>query len=180
MKQIPKFEVPTGEISSVSLSSYRLTEKIIWKIEFVTVTALQVLLIVLVAFATLVLYSLLVDGLRTQAAQIGSVSILLTVMQRAFAGVLIVVLALELLETLTTFFTEHHVRLEVILVVAIIAVGRHLIQLDFGHTPGTVLLGLSAVITSLSFGYFLVKRAQLLSTTQNPLESSPEDGSQER
>jgi uncharacterized membrane protein (DUF373 family) len=82
-------------------------------------------------------------------------------MQQSFAGVLIVVLGLELLETLKTYFAEHHVRLEVILVVAIIAVGRHVIQIDFEHTPGTVLLGLSSVILALTVGYFLIKRTQV-------------------
>jgi uncharacterized membrane protein (DUF373 family) len=79
-------------------------------------------------------------------------------MQRSLAGVLVVVLALELLETLKTYFVDHHIRVEVILVVAIIAVGRHVIQIDFEHTPGIVLLGLSSVILALTSGYFLVRK----------------------
>jgi uncharacterized membrane protein (DUF373 family) len=48
----------------------------------------------------------------------------------------------------------------VILVVAIIAVGRQVILLDFEHASGTVLLGLSGVILALTLGYFLIKKAQ--------------------
>jgi uncharacterized membrane protein (DUF373 family) len=136
-------------------------DQIISRIEVAVVTAMQVLVIVLVAVATFILYLLLVRNLLPQVARIESAAGLLPAMQQSFAGVLTVVLGLELLETLKTYFTEHHVRLEVILVVAIIAVARHLIQLDFEHTPGTVLLGLSAVILALSLGYFLIKKTHV-------------------
>jgi uncharacterized membrane protein (DUF373 family) len=135
-------------------------DKIISRIEVTAVTAMQVLIIVIVTAATFVLYLLLVRNLIPQLARIESAAGLLPAMQQSFAGVLIVVLGLELLETLKAFSVEHHVRLEVILVVAIIAVARHVIQVDFEHTPGTVLLGLSAVILALTFGYFLIKKTR--------------------
>jgi cytochrome c biogenesis protein CcdA len=56
------------------------------------------------------------DGLRTQARQIGNVADLLSMVQRAIAGVLIVVLGLVVLETLKAYFHDRHVRVEVILV----------------------------------------------------------------
>jgi uncharacterized membrane protein (DUF373 family) len=139
-----------------------LKDRIISKLEITAVTAMQMLVIVMVVVATLVLYVLLVKNLFTQVARIESVAGLLPTMQQSFAGVLTVVLGLELLETLRAYFTEHHIRLEVILVVAIIAVGRHVIQVDLEHTPGTVLLGLSAVILALTLGYFLIKKTQVL------------------
>jgi uncharacterized membrane protein (DUF373 family) len=144
-------------------------DQIFSRIEVAVVTAMQVLVIVLVAVATFILYLLLVRNLLPQVARIESAAGLLPAMQQSFAGVLTVVLGLELLETLKTYFTAHHVRLEVILVVAIIAVARHLIQVDFEHTPGTVLLGLSAVILALSLGYFLIKKTHLTVTdVENP------------
>ncbi len=84
---------------------------------------------------------------------------LLFVVPRSISGVLTVVLGLEVLETLKAYFRDHHVRLEVILVVAIIAAGRHLVQVDFEHASAPGLLGLSAVILTLTLGYFLVKQA---------------------
>jgi uncharacterized membrane protein (DUF373 family) len=134
-------------------------EDIIGKVEHATVAVLQVLVILSVVVATLVLFVLFFNGLRTQLTQVDAIGALIPMMQKSFAGILIVVLGLELLETLKTYFTEHRIRLEVILVVAIIAVSRHLIQVDFEHTSASVLLGLSAVIVSLTLGYFLVKKA---------------------
>ena len=138
-----------------------LKDRILSKLETGVVAAMQVLMMVVVLVATFLLYLLLLKNLFSQVARIESVDGLLPTLQQSFAGVLTVVLGLELLETLNTYFTEHHVRLEVILVVAIIAVGRHVIQIDFEHTPGTVLLGISGVILALTLGYFLIKKAQV-------------------
>jgi uncharacterized membrane protein (DUF373 family) len=66
-------------------------------------------------------------------------------------------LGLELLETLKTYFQDYHIRTEVILVVAIIAVGRHIIQTDFEHTSGSVLVGMAALIVALAVSYYLVR-----------------------
>jgi uncharacterized membrane protein (DUF373 family) len=149
-------------------------EKIIPKIEFAVIIALQVLAIVLVVVATINLFVLLGGNLIAEVSQVASVETLLPAMQRAFAGILIVVLGLELLETLKTYFIEHHVRLEVILIVAIIAVGRHVIQIDFEHSSGPVLMGLSAVILSLTFGYFLVRKAQFFAISSRTQDASNE------
>jgi uncharacterized membrane protein (DUF373 family) len=78
--------------------------------------------------------------------------------------VLTVILGLELLETLKIYSQEHQVRLEVILVVAITAIARHLLQIDFEHTAGTVLLGIAAVIVALTSGYFFIRKTHPIST----------------
>jgi uncharacterized membrane protein (DUF373 family) len=137
-----------------------LKDKAVTIVALVAVNALQLLMLALISVATVVLYVLFIKNLLAEAESTQSIDELLPAMQRSFAGVLTVVLGLELLETLRTYFVEHHVRLEVILVVAIIAVGRHVIQMDFGHTSGTTLLGLSALVAALTLGYFSLKRIQ--------------------
>jgi uncharacterized membrane protein (DUF373 family) len=149
-----------------------LKDRILSKLEGVVVTAVQVLMMVMVLVATFVLYVLLAKNLLTQVGRIESVAGLLPTMQQSFAGVLSVVLGLELFETLKTYFTEHHLRLEVILVVAIIAVGRQVIQVDFEHTTGAVLFGLSTVMLALTLGYFLVKKAQVAVPPREPATRS--------
>jgi uncharacterized membrane protein (DUF373 family) len=136
-----------------------LTDRITHGVELIAIAAMQVLLIFAVVTATIVLFVLFARNLIADASKIESVGDLLPTMQQSFAGILIVVLGLELLETLKTYFTEHHVRVEVILVVAIIAVGRHVIQVDFEHTPAMVDLGLASLIVALVVGYFLVRKA---------------------
>jgi uncharacterized membrane protein (DUF373 family) len=135
------------------------TERLLQRFELVIVRALQLLLVILIVIATITLYALFFQGIRSNIGEIGSTEELHAVLQRGFGGILIVLLGLELLETLKTYFSEHHIRVEVIIVVAMIAVGRHIIQLDFEHAPASLLLGLSALILVMATGYFLVRRS---------------------
>jgi uncharacterized membrane protein (DUF373 family) len=140
------------------MSALSRFNKFMLTVELTTVIALQVLTIVMIITATVMLFVLAFRSVE-HVANIGSVDDLLTLVQRSIAGILVVVLGLEILETLKAYFRDHYVRLEVILVVAIIAVGRHLVQVDFEHVAPLVLFGLSGVIVSLTVGYFLVKKA---------------------
>jgi uncharacterized membrane protein (DUF373 family) len=151
-----------------------LDRTLISKVEMITVAALKLLLIALVAIATITVWILFVYGARTHFSRIDSLETLQPIMQRAFAGVLTVVLGLELLETLRAYFHDHHVKLEVILIVAIIAVGRHVIQVDFEHTTGSTLLGLAGVILALTLGYFLVSRARKTEPRQKQTDPLPQ------
>ena len=90
---------------------------------------------------------------------ISSIPMLTEAVQRGFAGVLLIVLGLELLETLRMYFAHHRVRLEIILVVAIIAVARHVINLDFHDLSGAEIAGVGALILALTGGYYLVKKS---------------------
>lgn len=165
----------TGRMDNAAAG--HIKQKVIHHIERVTVAALQVLTVVLVVAATIALYQLMWKYLATYGMRMDSVEDLLPVMQRSFAGILVVVIGLELLETLQAYFTEHHVRIEVILVVAIIAVGRHVIQVDFEHTPGTVLLGLAALLLALIGGYVLVRRSVSRIPPPSSAAPSAHDGS---
>jgi uncharacterized membrane protein (DUF373 family) len=121
--------------------------------------AAQVLLALVIAAALAQLWYLFVIAIRDNVGDITTVPMLTVAVQRAFGGVLLVVLGLELLETLRVYFIHHRVRLEVILVVAIIAMGRHIINLDFEHVDGATLAGIAALVAALGAGYYLVRRA---------------------
>jgi uncharacterized membrane protein (DUF373 family) len=140
------------------MSASSRLNKVILMFELGTVVALQLLTIVMIVVATAVLFVLAFRALGA-VGNIGTVANLLFVVQRSIAGILIVVLGLEILETLKAYFRDHYVRLEVIIVVAIISVSRHLVQADFEHASPASLLGLAAVIVALTVGYFLIKKA---------------------
>jgi uncharacterized membrane protein (DUF373 family) len=137
-------------------------QQVVRVFESFIVTALQVLLILTVTIATVILFALFVSGLRTQVTRIDSLGNLMPVIYKAFSGVLIILLGLELMETLASYFIEYHVKVEVILVVAMIAAGRDIIEIDFAHTPALQLLGYGGLILSLAVGYFVVKKAHAL------------------
>jgi uncharacterized membrane protein (DUF373 family) len=128
------------------------------RFESIVIIALKLLLMIVIAIAVLELFRLLYASGQL-FREVRSVPELEAAVQRGFAGVLMVVLGLELLETLRIFFTEHRVKLELILIVAIIAVGRHIILLDFQQAGGMLLVGVAALMLALTSGYYLVQRS---------------------
>ena len=132
-------------------------EKLVHGFEAFTVGAAGLLLMLAVAVATALSYSLFVSGIQTNLGSINSVAEMQSAVQRVFAGVLLLLLGLELLETLKTYFSDYHVRTEVILIVAMIAVGRHIVQIDFEHMAPAALAGVGVLILSLSISYVLVR-----------------------
>jgi uncharacterized membrane protein (DUF373 family) len=121
--------------------------------------AAQILLMLVILAAVWQLWYLFATAIREHLQDLSSIPLLTAAVQRGFGGVLLVVLGLELLETLRVYYTEHRVRLEIILVVATIAVSRHVINLDFDQIHGAELAGIAGLILALTGGYYVVKRA---------------------
>ena len=132
--------------------------RVIERFEALVITLLQLLLVLAVSVGTLQLFILFIRHLPSRWEGISNTEDLHTAMQGAFGGVLVVVLGLELIETLKVYFREHQVRVEVIMIVGLIAVGRHIIQVDYDHVETGQLLGLGGLLVSLALGYFLVGR----------------------
>jgi uncharacterized membrane protein (DUF373 family) len=139
------------------------------RFERIVVTILQWLLMLVIVIALIELGAVILRVIATALAgdasslllRMDSIAELQHSVQRTFAGVLLIILGLELLDTLKVYFTEHRLRLEVILIVAIIAVGRHIIQLDLERLEATVLSGIGVLVLALTAGYFLIKRASM-------------------
>ncbi len=121
--------------------------------------ALLLLLGMLVAIATIGLYVIFFRRVGLVFAQIETAVELQEVLKRGFGGILMVLLGLELIETVKSFSTHHRIRLEVVFIVAMIAVGRHIILIDYEAASGTYLLGLGGLALSLGVGYWLVAKA---------------------
>jgi uncharacterized membrane protein (DUF373 family) len=119
--------------------------------------AAQVLLMAVILMMVIQLWVMFSSGIVQRVSNIDSVPELMKSVQTAFSGVLLVILGLELMETLRVYFKSHRVRLETILAVAIIAIGRHVINVDVEHMAGTSLIGVAAVVLALTCGYFLVR-----------------------
>jgi uncharacterized membrane protein (DUF373 family) len=134
-----------------------LPSKITHRFEQCVLVAAQILLMAVILAMVIQLWIIFSSGIVERVRNIDSVSELMKSVQTAFSGVLLVILGLELMETLRVYFKSHRVRLETILAVAIIAVGRHVINLDVEHMPGTSLIGAAAVVLALTGGYFLVR-----------------------
>ncbi|MCC5843793.1 MAG: phosphate-starvation-inducible PsiE family protein [Verrucomicrobia bacterium] len=74
---------------------------------------------------------------------------------------MMVLIALELLETIKNYLTENAIHVEVVLLVAMIAVARKVIILDMKELQPLTLFGIAALILSLAGSYWLLKKTEV-------------------
>jgi len=80
-------------------------------------------------------------------------------MLEVFGFFLMVLIGLELLESIKAYLEEDRVHAEVVFLVAIVAMSRKVIIVDYKDISPEMLYGFAAVIIALASGYFLVRRA---------------------
>jgi uncharacterized membrane protein (DUF373 family) len=127
---------------------------VIKKFEQIIVTALIVMMGFTILLATIELAWLIIKDMITPPVILLEINELLDI----FGLFLLVLLGIELVSTLKTYLTENEIHVEVVFAVALIAIGRKVIILDVKEISSLSLLGIAAIIISLSVGYILVKR----------------------
>ncbi len=86
-------------------------------------------------------------------------------MMEVFGFILMVVIGLELLETIKAYLDKRVIHVEVVLLVAVVAVARKIIIMDYKEITPQMILAVAALVISLCVGFFAVRRA---------LDSAPE------
>ena len=76
-----------------------------------------------------------------------------------FSLFLVLLIGLELLETVKAYLRDDILHVEFIILVAIIAIARKVIVWDFQKYSTTELLGLAGMIIALGITYFLIKQS---------------------
>jgi len=74
---------------------------------------------------------------------------------------LLVLIGVELLDTIKAYFRENTIHVEIVILLAIIAVARKVILLDPGtmsaYEFGFEMIGIGVIVLGLSAGYYLIK-----------------------
>lgn len=91
-----------------------------------------------------------------------------------FGLFLLVLIGLELLETIKHYYVDGRIELKVIFAVALTALGRKIIILEPEKTGSSTLIGLGVIIIALVLGYFVVS-----TRVQKYLESRTKSESRE-
>ncbi len=78
-----------------------------------------------------------------------------------FGVILMVLIGIELLDTIKVYLKESLVHVEVIMLVAIIALARKIVVLKVDQLDGEELIGIGILIIALSIAYYLIKKAGL-------------------
>lgn len=123
-------------------------------IEQVIVIALIIMMVIVLFLTTLDLGWLLIQEIITSPILLLDVEELLDI----FGFFLLVLIGVELLETIKAYFDAHVVHVEIVLEVAMIAIARKVITLEVKELPGLTLIGISAIILALAVAFFFVKR----------------------
>lgn len=133
------------------------------KFEKIIIIALVVMMSLVVLFTTIELGMVLVKDLITPpTSQLTTNEVL-----DLFGLFLLVLIGIELLHTLKTYALEHAIHAEVVLTVALIAIGRKVIILDIKEVSGFTLIGIGFIIIALCVGYYYFKKGLLMHSSDN-------------
>jgi uncharacterized membrane protein (DUF373 family) len=78
-----------------------------------------------------------------------------------FGFFMMILIGIELIYSIKTYLKNQKVQVEIVLVVAIIAIARKIIILDSKNMDGLTLLGLGGLVIALAAGYFLIRTVDL-------------------
>lgn len=123
------------------------------------ISTLIMMMIIVVTFSTFRLGWKLVEELIKPPFLMLNIDQLFVV----FGFFLMILIGLELLESIKTYLTEDQIHVEVIFTIALIAVARKVITLDITKLDDLTLIGIAAITVALSIGYFLIKKAHQIS-----------------
>ena len=76
-----------------------------------------------------------------------------------FGVFLLVLIGIELLDTIKVYLKSNVVHVEVVVLVAIIAVARKVVVLKVEELSGEAIIGIALLITALAGAYYLIKKA---------------------
>ena len=129
------------------------------KIEKCIYAALMVMLVVVLITAMADLAMLLFSALVT----ISPILMESTEMINILGAFLLVLIGVELLDTIKAYFHENTIHVEIVILLAVIAVARKVILMDpsnmNGFEYGFEMMSIGIIIVGLGAGYYLIKKA---------------------
>ena len=130
-------------------------ENFLKKFERYIILGLLGLMVVVVFLGTLELVVVLVKEVLKPPKFLLNIEEMLSV----FGFFLMILIGLELIETMKVYLSEETIHVEIIFSVAIIAITRKVIILDVKTLAPLTLIGVAAIILALAFGYYALKKA---------------------
>jgi len=130
--------------------------KYLEKVERLVVSSLLVMMVSVVFLSTVELGWIIIKDIITPPVFLLEVNELLDI----FGMFLLVLIGVELLETVKMYLSEKTVHVEVVFTVAMIAIARRVIILDVKELSSLTLIGIGAIVLALSTGYYLLKRGR--------------------
>lgn len=124
--------------------------------EKAVVLSLIAMMALIILLSTVELAWIIVKDIITPPYVLPGITELLDV----FGFFLLILIGIELLETIRAYLAEHVIHVEIVLEVALIAVARKVIILDVKEYPSLTILAIGALILALAVAFFLERRAR--------------------
>ena len=125
------------------------------KLEKVLIHALMVMMALVLLLATVELGWIIVTDIFSPPIFLLEIEELLDIL----GLFMLVIIGIELLETIMkTYLKQNANRVEVVFLVAMIAIARKVIILDVKDVSGVTLVGIGAIVITLSAGYYLIRK----------------------
>jgi len=128
---------------------------IVEKFEKILYGTLIILLMVVLAFAVAELAWTMVTSLTNPPPGLSENYELVNLL----GAFLLVLIGVELLDTMMEYFREKAIHVEIVVLLAIIAIARKVILLDPATTTGIEMIGIGVVIIGLAGAYYLIRKA---------------------
>jgi uncharacterized membrane protein (DUF373 family) len=126
---------------------------IIEKFERIIYAGLMIMLMIVLVAAMGELAWLLVTSLTNEPSYLLENHELVAVL----GAFLLVLIGVELLDTIKSYFKENTIHFEVVIILAIIAIARKVILLDPASIDGFELMGIGILVIGLAGAYYLMK-----------------------
>ena len=124
------------------------------KFERYIVVALIVMMVLVILISTVELGWIIIQDLMRPPMFFLEIDDLLEI----FGFFLLVLIGIELLETIRAYLVEHVIHVEIVLEVALIAIARKVIILDIEKYEGLTIIGTAALILAVAVAFYAVKR----------------------
>ena len=134
----------------------RSLEKLLKIFENVIVGSLILMMILVILLSTIELGRVLVLDIITPPNYLLEINELLDV----FGFFMLILIGVELLETIRAYLNEHVVHVEIVLEVALIAIARKVIIIDMKEYSPNTLFAIAGIVLSLAGAYYLYKRVR--------------------
>jgi uncharacterized membrane protein (DUF373 family) len=129
------------------------------KFEKVIYASLMIMLMAVLLAAVIDLAWLLVTTLSSLTPALLVAHEMITVL----GAFLLVLIGVELLDTIKAYFQENTIHVEIVVLLAIIAISRKVILLDpsgmSGFDFGVQMMGIGVIVVGLAVAYYLIKKA---------------------
>ena len=147
---------PATDTSLLLSDANSALSRFVRKFERFIVISLIVMMMLVVALSTLELGWIIVKDIITPPVLLLELDELLEI----FGFLLLIIIGVELLETIKAYLRTNVIHVEIVLEVALIAIARKVIVLDLSKYDGLQVIAIASLILALAAAFYIERRAR--------------------